>query len=437
MATVHVIGAGLAGLACAVRLGDSGQQVCLYEAAGQAGGRCRSFFDATLERWIDNGNHLILGANTATFRYLDATGGRDSLLASPRAVFPFCDLGSGARWVARPNAGPIPWWTAVPSRRVPESRAWQYLAALWRVGTRPQATVADCFDRSEPIFHRFFEPLAVAVLNAKTEEGAARLLWPVLAAIFLGGARACRGYVAREGLSASLVDPAIARLERLGARIFFGHRLRALDVEGAGARALLFAQRTVSLAPRDRVVLAVPPQAAAALIPGLRAPQESRAILNVHFRLEREPRLPAGAPFLGLVGGTGHWLFVRKDVAAVTVSAADDLIDRPAETLAALLWADAARALGEDPGALPPHRIVKERRATFAQTPAALKLRPGPRTALENVFLAGDWTDTGLPATIEGAIRSGHRAARLATGWNREMASWMNGPILTKVRRLG
>lgn len=417
MATVHVIGAGLAGLACAVRLADNRQGVCLYEATGQAGGRCRSFFDATLERWIDNGNHLILGANAATFRYLEAIGVRDSLIAPPGAVFPFIDLESGACWVARPNAGPIPWWIAVPSRRVPESRALQHLAALWRVGARPEATVAECFDRSEPIFRRFFEPLAVAVLNAKTEEGAARLLWPVLAAIFLGGARACRGYVAREGLSASLVDPAIARLERLGTRIFWSHRLRAFEAEGARARALLFAQRTVALAPRDQVVLAVPPAAAATLIPGLKAPEESRAILNAHFRLGREPRLPAGAPFLGLVGGTAHWLFVRKDVAALTVSAADDLIDHSPDSLAPRLWADAARALGEDPGARPPYRIVKERRATFAQTPAALKLRPGPRTAYENTFLAGDWTDTGLPATIEGAIRSGNRAAKLAMGW--------------------
>ena len=98
------------------------------------------------------------------------------------------------------------------------------------------------------------------------------------------------------------------------------------------------------------------------------------------------------------------------------MSAADALAEEANETLARLLWADVARALDLAPSPQPPCRIVKEKRATFAQTPASLRLRPGPRVGLENLFLAGDWTDTGLPATIESAVRSGRRAAALALG---------------------
>ncbi len=106
-------------------------------------------------------------------------------------------------------------------------------------------------------------------------------------------------------------------------------------------------------------------------------------------------------------------MFLRGDVASVTVSAADRLLDTPAEAIAAMLWADIVRALGLGDQALPAYRVVKERRATFAQTPAEVARRPGPRTDYGNLILAGDWTDTGLPATIEGAVLSGNAAAAL------------------------
>ncbi|HEY9536992.1 MAG TPA: FAD-dependent oxidoreductase, partial [Kiloniellaceae bacterium] len=126
-------------------------------------------------------------------------------------------------------------------------------------------------------------------------------------------------------------------------------------------------------------------------------------------------RLPPDLPLLGLVGGAADWLFLRDDIVSLTVSAAGDLAERPAEEIATLMWRDTARALGLDPtpGASdqPVVRIVKEKRATLAQTPAALRLRPGVRTRWSNLALAGDWIDTGYPATIESAVRSGAAAA--------------------------
>jgi hypothetical protein len=114
----------------------------------------------------------------------------------------------------------------------------------------------------------------------------------------------------------------------------------------------------------------------------------------------------------GVIGGTAEWVFAFDDRLSVTVSGANRLVDEDREALAARLWADVAAVhrLGSD---LPPWQIVKERRATFAATPAQNARRPGPRTAWRNLVLAGDWTATGLPATIEGAVRSGHRAASL------------------------
>ena len=411
MATIHVVGAGVAGLACAVRLSGMGRRVALYEAAPHAGGRCRSFHEPALGRTIDNGNHLLLGANDAVMAYLDTIGARGSLASAPQVVFPFVELPSGLRWTLRPNPGPLPWWLFAPGRRVPESRPADYLAAfkLWRAA--PDATVADALDTADPFFDRFWRPLIVAVLNTAVEEASARLMWPVVALTFGRGAAACRAYVARDGLSASLVDPALAWLRGRGCEPAFGARLRAVEFDGGRVVRLDFGGRAVTLDGGDGVVLAVPPPRAAALLPGLVTPRASRAIVNAHYRLAAPASLPEGSPLLGVIGGTAQWVFLRGDVASVTVSAADAMLDKPAGEIAALLWADTAKALDLAASPPPPHRVVKERRATFAQTPAEAARRPGARTNHPNLVLAGDWTDTGLPATIEGAVHSGHAAA--------------------------
>ena len=125
------------------------------------------------------------------------------------------------------------------------------------------------------------------------------------------------------------------------------------------------------------------------------------------------PRPPDTPLFVGLIGGTAEWVFRKREVLSVTVSAADRLVDEPAEELAPRLWRDVERAYDLPAQAMPPAQIVKERRATFAATPAMLARRPKQATRWPNLVLAGDWTDTGLPATIEGAIRSGFAAADL------------------------
>jgi hypothetical protein len=174
--------------------------------------------------------------------------------------------------------------------------------------------------------------------------------------------------------------------------------------------ALEFPENTVPVSPDDTVVLAVPPWVASDLIPGLETPNEFRSIVNAHFKIAA----PVGAPaMLGVIGGTAEWIFAFPDRISVTVSAADGIVDKDRESLAQLLWADVWRALSLSP-MLPPWQIVKEKRATFAATPEQAARRPGMKTAWRNLLLAGDWTDTHLPATIESALRSGRKAAQLA-----------------------
>ena len=159
MAAVYIIGAGLAGLACAVRLTRRGRHVSVFDSAPHAGGRCRSFFDRTLGQTIDNGNHLLFSANRSALAYLDEIGAADTLISPPRAVFPFVDLATGERWTVRPNRGPLPWWIISPSRRIPSTKPRHYLSG-WRLAfaSRDQ-TVEDCIDPHDPLFRRFWEPM--------------------------------------------------------------------------------------------------------------------------------------------------------------------------------------------------------------------------------------------------------------------------------------
>ena len=406
---VHVVGAGLAGLAAALRLAEAGRRVVVHEAARHAGGRCRSYHDPALDLTIDNGNHLLLSGNRAALDYLRRVGAQGALEGPDEAAFPFADLATGARWTLRPNGGRVPWWVLSPARRVPGSRARDYLAAWPLLRADPSSRLGEVLAAAGPLYDRLWRPVLLAGLNIEPSEASAGLAAALIRETLGAGGRACRPLVATAGLSAAFVDPALRRLASLGATVRFGRRLRALHAADGAARGLDFGDERIEVGPGDAVVLAVPAPIARDLVPGLVTPETFRAIVNAHYRIAPPP----GTPLLtGVVGGLTEWLFAYPDRLSVTISGADRLLDAPREALAADIWREVAALTGL---ALAPPRwqIVKERRATFAATPAEEARRPPARTRLANLALAGDWTATGLPATIEGAIRSGDEAARL------------------------
>jgi len=260
------------------------------------------------------------------------------------------------------------------------------------------------------LWEKFLRPVLVSALNTAPEEGSADLAGAVMRETFAKGGSRIRPRVAMPSLAAAFVEPALHRLCQSGAEIRLGRRLSALKLEDGKVTGLTFTDGEESLAPQDHVILAVPPWTVQELLPDLTAPDAFRAIVNAHFKIVP----PAGSPLLvGLIGGTAEWVFAFPDRLSVTASAADRLLKMDTDALAALLWRDVAAVHGLS-GPSPPCRIVKEKRATFAATPAQDARRPPCRTRWANLFLAGDWTDTGLPATIEGALRSGETAAALA-----------------------
>jgi squalene-associated FAD-dependent desaturase len=407
--TVHIIGAGISGLSAAVRLANANYRVHVHEATQQAGGRCRSYFDAATNLTIDNGNHLLLSGNRHAIAYARSIGTEAGLVGPKRAQFPFVDLTTGQRWQLDLGDSRLPLWVFDEARRVPDTGLLDYLALMPLIWSAPGKLVGKAIPCEGLLYRRLVQPLLLAALNVDPPEGSAGLAGAVVRETLLAGGQACRPLIARDGLSAVLVEPAIKLLQDKGATIQFGHELREFGMSADNVGELKFGDDAIAVAPGDAVVLAVPPRPAASLLPGLKTPAKFRAIVNAHFRFDPPRDAP---PILGVVGGLVEWLFAFPQRLSVTISNGDRLVDMPREELAQAIWRDVCKAAGVQ-GELPPWQIVRERRATFEATPEQNALRPGPSTAWKNLFLAGDWTATGLPATIEGSVRSGDRAADL------------------------
>ena len=405
-----MVGGGVAGLSAGVALAAASARVIVYEGAAQAGGRCRSYFDPQLELMIDNGNHLVLSGNRAVEEYLETIGGEAGLSGPDTASFPFVDVETKARWKVEPNAGPLPWWVFSKSRRVPGSKPRDYFNFARLLKAEEGQRVEDVMTCRGALWTKLIAPFLVAALNTDAKAGSAVLAGEVVRETLAKGGGYCRPRIADPLLSDAFIDPALVYIDGRGGEVRLGRRVRSLAFGHGRVVGLMLPDGLVEVGPQDSVVLAVPPWAAQELLPGLSAPDEFHAIVNAHYRIAP----PANAePIVGVIGGLAEWVFAFPDRLSVTISAADRLLDNDREELAKRIWQDVAVVHNLPREPLPPWQIVKERRATFAATPEQEAKRPRAATPWENLWLAGDWTDTGLPATLEGAVRSGRKAADL------------------------
>ncbi len=407
-----VVGAGLAGLSAAVRLAQRGVKVTVIEAAMQAGGRCRSYHDPVLDMTIDNGNHFVVSGNQAVNGYLALVGAGAGLRGLGERGPAFHDLANGSTWTLWPNDSPLPWWIFVPDRRVPGTEAGDYLMLAPLLLRHEGKRIDEVIHCAGPLWDRLFGPFLLGALNTEPRSASADLAGAVIRRTFARGGHAYRPLIAHPSLSATFVDPALAYLRDRGAEVRLGHRVRALTMVDDRVETLAAGEGGEALAADTAIILATPPWISQDLLPGLTVPNEFSAIVNAHFRVTP----PDGAaPMLGVIGGAAEWVFAFSDRLSVTVSGANAIVDEDRQVLAERFWKEVSAVHGLGPE-LPPWQVVKERRATFLATPEQNGRRPGARTPWKNLFLAGDWTSTGLPATIEGAIQSGETAADLAVG---------------------
>ncbi len=411
--TTHIIGAGVAGLAAAVALAKLGKNVVLYEATKNAGGRCRSFFDTGLQQTIDNGSHAVLGGNPNVFTYLDLFGARDELIpVGMSGHIPFVDLASGDRWTLEPGSSRFPSWIFNPSRRARSTSASDYLRGLNLMLAGQTKSVSDCLPQTGNGWRNFWEPLSTAVMNAPSSSASAYLLGRSLRNILFSQAGGLRSYVPRSTLAETFITPALKYLEKRGATILFGSPLIKM-VGKTRAEHLEFRGSQTSIGPNDTVILAVPPWSPVvkSFLPKGFSPKPS-PIVNAHFHVDTPE---ATTSMTGVIGGRAQWIFTRQNLVSVTVSGDTALAAQSQDAIAEILWADAQKSMHLKNASRPAGRVIIERRATPVQDSTFVKHRPNSETGLTNVFLAGDWINTGLPCTLESAVKSGFNTARLTT----------------------
>ncbi|BCF91808.1 hydroxysqualene dehydroxylase HpnE [Paraburkholderia largidicola] len=413
---VHVIGAGLAGLAAAVQLQRRGAQVVLYEAAEQAGGRCRTCYDRTLAATVDSGNHLVLSGQQATLNYVRAIGSADELVGPTQPEYPFVDLATNQRWTVRMSPGRFPGWIFEAGARVPDTRWTDYLSVVPLLLAKPGRTVAQSMRSNGPLWDRMLRPLLLALTNIEPRQATAELVSAVLRDMLAAGGPSSRPLIARNGLGSAFVEPALRLLQHGGAAIRLGARIDALEFadspDSRVAALRLDGGERVEIGASEAVVLAVTPDVAQALVPGTQAPRRFSAIVTANFAVEPPLGHP---PLMGLVNASASWLVASDGRLSVTVYDAANrtanLADMPRDELARKLWADVAQVTGLSADLPLKWQLNVEPRATFAAQPDDEMRRPATRTRWNNLMLAGDWTATGLPPGIEGAIRSGQKAA--------------------------
>jgi squalene-associated FAD-dependent desaturase len=450
---IAVVGGGFAGFAAAIALQERRHDVVLLERRGLLGGRATSSRDVVTGEDVDNGTHLMIGAYSSTLDLLRRAGASDLLAFQENLRLEWADGNRRSVLDCPPLVAPFHLFAGLLGLRVPLAVKLQAVAMglAVRFGPRPAGlTLADYFRRSgqgADARRLLWDPIALAILNEPVERAAAVLFHRVFEEAFLRDRRASRLVFPRRGWGV-LVERLARYLEDRGGTVRRGARADAIRIEDGRATGVAYARRPESredvaagrapdagVEPADAVVSAVPPNALLRLLPEEWRARDPFALLE---RFSGSPivsvevwldRVVVDRPMLGLRDADMEWVFDkgrlhgREGAPQHLAFVASAAYRSAAKTNADLLTA-AVAALGRCFPAMETATVVRslvlrEPAATFASSPDLEPLRPGPDTPVAGLFLAGDWTNTGLPATIEGAVRSGECAARHARAYLR------------------
>ncbi|HWF43614.1 MAG TPA: hydroxysqualene dehydroxylase HpnE [Candidatus Kapabacteria bacterium] len=417
---VAIIGTGISGLAAAVRLTRDGiKNVTIFEARREPGGRTRSYIDPKTGDELDNGQHLLMGCYTATLDYLSIIRSERMIERIPLRIPFWSNTGVRSFTIDRSLAPPLNLLIALARTSLltfSEKRAAAKLGnAIWRSKLPNDFQRMTCedffgyFEQPDSLVLKLWSPIVLATINAAPARASAELFVNVLREAFFSSRSASALLIPKCGLSELLVQPAIHFLEEQGGKIQVGSPIRSvekfgnifklsLDSETLEFDAVIDASSQFNVGPE------APP------IPNV----EYSPIVNAYFWLDRSV---FKAPVHAFVGTTLQWAFPKQshycaERVALTVSAAEGLVDKSNESIRDILWADLQQTVPAARDATLLHwQIIREKHATPLFTPELQQSRPNTKTTMNNFYRTGDLIQNGLPATIEGAVRNGYTAA--------------------------
>lgn len=420
-----VIGGGLAGLSSAVYLSDYGFECTVLEQSPKLGGRAYSFYHPKFPVAIDNGQHLMLGCYRFTLDFLNLIKAMDKISVASRLQMHLFRTDGALVSLEAPNL-PFPFdlataflnYKALPLLQ--RIKMLPFLAKLKSINPNELSSLSvlqwlKLNNQTGEMISAIWEIIGIGALNTSLENASAELFATILKEIFTKDSFSSTVILPKWGLSEMYVTQSKEFIYERGGEVLTSTPVLELNIKNDKVVGVVTGANTYN--SFDVVVSTVPLNAlpkiknSEFIFNDHRIPQlQYSSILTLHLKTNKNIMKHE---FCGFINSPLHWVFNKKTHLTTVISNADMYIDWGKEELFNLIMEELHKNMGISKSEITDYIVIKEKKATFLPNEANLKLRPNQRTAITNVFLAGDYTNTGLPATIEGAVRSGKTVAEL------------------------
>lgn len=417
-----VIGGGIAGLTAAAYLLKEGIKVTVLESSPKLGGRAYSFIDQKTKGLIDNGQHILMGCYADTLRFLRLIGAQENFIYQKRLEVNFLKPGEKiVQLKSFPVFYPLNLLFALLNFKILSVK--EKMSVLGFMIKLPFTSHQKLINKnvkewlgennqSENIISSLWGMIAVGALNTSIEKASAMMFREILMKIFFGGNFSSTIILPKEGLSESYVNNAKNFIEKnageiklsstVGGTVITGDKVTSIKINGEAFNDF------------DFLISTIPFHSVLKLIPESFFDKEisfdHSSILNIHLWLKKNP---LKGSFYGLINSPVHWIFNKQDHLNLVISDADYLMNESTEKLLEMCKTELIKYLGIDELEIQHYKILKEKRATFIPSKNIIYSRPKSKTKINNLYLAGDWIDTGYPSTIESAVKSGRIVAEL------------------------
>lgn len=419
---VIVIGGGFAGLSAAAYLSKNNFKVTLLEASPKLGGRAYSFLDKETNTFLDNGQHILMGCYYETLNFLSLIGAKENFYFQKRLevnfvkekfqVFPLKSF--ALVYPINLLIGLLSYQAISLKDRIRLLKVF-FRLPFYNSNKFLKLTVSEWLERekqSQENHNAFWKIIAVGVLNTSIEKASAKIFIDILKQIFLEGNNAATIILPKYGLSESYCKNAKEYLVSNGGEIILSEPVENIIISDDMVTEVHSSRK--NFLDFDFVVSAIPSFALAKIIEKkskIVLPEfKYSSILNIHLWL-KENKIPEG--FFGLINSPLHWVFNKGSHLNIVISDADELVNKSDDELIVMVKGEMKKYFLIDHELISKYKIIKEKRATFIPSNNVINKRPAQKTSIKNLIFAGDWVDTGLPSTIESAVKSGRIAADL------------------------
>lgn len=416
-----IIGGGLAGLSAASFLSSQNIPVTVLEASPRLGGRTNSFKDSFSGEFVDNGQHILMGCYEDSLSLIELVKAQDNFIYQDNLKINFLtDNKKEYLLSAASLLYPLNFLYAIINYDILSSKdKLSLIGFLIRIPFISKRSIADLTlfawlekeNQNENIRKALWEILCVGALNTDIYQASALIFYEIIIKIFFNGNFASTIILPKYDLDSSIIKPVVEYVVSKQSEIKVSEKVNEIEIKNN--RIIKIESSLANYCEFDFVISSVPHYSLKKIVDTkdiAEAEFEYSTILNIHLWLNNNP---FEEKFYGLINSKIHWIFNKGSHINLVISNAEEFVDRNNEDVFQIVLKELKQYTGINENDIVRYKIIKEKRATFIPNKNVLHKRPIGKTNIKNFYLAGDWTDTKLPSTIESAVRSGKLAAEL------------------------